>query len=85
MEREIMIVRFRQNIACLCRYKGLTFSEVAQKIGMSQGSFSTMLRTGNPTLNRITDIAYALGVDISELLSPNIYQVIAKIEDLKPE
>lgn len=50
----------------LLRRKGMTAKELAVKIGISEGALSKSL-SGNPTLERIEQIASALGVSISEL------------------
>ncbi|WP_455954547.1 helix-turn-helix domain-containing protein [Alistipes finegoldii] len=53
----------------LLRRKGMTAKELAVKIGISEGALSKSL-SGNPTLERIEQIANALGVSIPELFAP---------------
>ncbi len=48
---------------------GLQKREVAQKIGITDVAFSVMLRAGNPTYQRMCQIADALGVTIFDLFS----------------
>ena len=50
----------------LLRRKGMTAKELAVKIGISEGALSKSL-SGNPTLERIEQIAAALGVSVPEL------------------
>mgnify|MGYP000117706639 CR=1 FL=1 len=47
----------------------MTAKELAVKIGISEGALSKSL-SGNPTLERIEQIANALGVSIPELFAP---------------
>lgn len=56
------------NIKTTCRAKGLQLADVAQKMGVAPSSLSTMMR-GNITLSKLTDIAGALGVSVSDLLA----------------
>ena len=53
----------------LLRRKGMTAKELAVKIGISEGALSKSL-SGNPTLERIEQIATALGVSVPELFAP---------------
>ena len=53
----------------LLRRKGMTAKELAVKIGISEGALSKSL-SGNPTLERIEQIAAALGVAVPELFAP---------------
>lgn len=53
----------------LLRRKGMTAKELAVKIGISEGALSKSL-SGNPTLERIEQIANALGVSVPELFAP---------------
>lgn len=53
----------------LLRRKGMTAKELAVKIGISEGALSKSL-SGNPTLERIEQIASALGVSVPELFAP---------------
>ena len=47
----------------------MTAKELAVKIGISEGALSKSL-SGNPTLERIEQIANALSVSIPELFAP---------------
>ena len=50
----------------LLKSKNLTAKELAAKLGISEGALSKSL-SGNPTLERLTEIATALGVPVAEL------------------
>ena len=50
----------------LLKQKGITAKELAAKLNLSEGALSQSLN-GNPTLERLTQIASALGVSVSEL------------------
>ena len=56
-------------LKALLRRKGMTAKELAVKIGISEGALSKSL-SGNPTLERIEQIAVALGVSVPELFAP---------------
>ncbi len=47
----------------------MTAKELAVKMGISEGALSKSL-SGNPTLERIEQIANALGVSVPELFAP---------------
>ncbi|KXT43051.1 helix-turn-helix domain-containing protein, partial [Bacteroides intestinalis] len=53
-----------------CKEKGITVSQLAEKMGIKQESLSRAIN-GNPTLETLEKIANALGVDISELFAPS--------------
>lgn len=50
----------------ILRRKGMTAKELAAKLGISEGALSKSL-SGNPTLERIEQIASALDVPVSAL------------------
>lgn len=52
----------------LLKRKGMTAKELAVKIGISEGALSKSL-SGNPTLERLEEIAAALGISVPELFS----------------
>ena len=52
----------------LLKQKGMTAKDLAVKIGLSEGALSQSLN-GNPTLERLTQIATALGVEVAELFN----------------
>lgn len=52
----------------LLKEKGLTAKELAGKIGISEAALSLSLK-GNPTLERLIQIATALDVPVSDLFA----------------
>lgn len=50
----------------IAKERGITMAEIAERIGISPVNLSSSLN-GNPTLNRLQEVANILGVDISEL------------------
>lgn len=65
-----------ETVKQICKARGLTLADVAQTIGVSASSLSQIMK-GNPTLSKLTAIAEALGVPVSELLADG--EVIAKV------
>jgi len=58
----IMELRIKE----LCRQKGMKMTDIAEKIGVDYSNLMASLKK-NPTLNRLTDVANALGVSVAEL------------------
>lgn len=64
------------NIQKVIKKQGFTIKDVADKmhntrenkVGVSQGSLSTILN-GNPTIDRLQEIASIIGVSVSELVA----------------
>ena len=54
----------------VCKEKGITVSQLAEKMGIKQESLSRA-KNGNPTLETLERIANALEVDITELFVPS--------------
>ncbi len=52
----------------VCKEKGITVSQLAEKMGIKQESLSRAIN-GNPTLETLEKIASALGVDVPELFT----------------
>ena len=50
----------------VAKSKGMTMAQIAEKLGINPITLSQSLN-GNPTLSRLTEVANALGVDVSEL------------------
>lgn len=54
----------------LLKQRGMTSKELAAKIGITDGALSQSIKEGaNPSLQTLTKIAAALGVEVSELFS----------------
>ena len=52
----------------LLKERGMTISDLAEKIGVAQASVSRMLgENGNPTYDMLTKMVSALGLEIQEL------------------
>lgn len=54
----------------VCKEKGITVSQLAEKMGIKQESLSRAIN-GNPTLETLGKIANALEVDITDLFTPS--------------
>lgn len=50
----------------LCKEKGITMKELAEKIGINPITLTQSLN-GNPTLSRLTEVAMILDVDVADL------------------
>ncbi len=76
----------------LLKQKGMTAKELAAKLNISDAALSLSL-SGNPTLERLQEIATALDVSVGELFEPSAKGVIVcphcgnsiQIEALKGE
>ncbi|WP_290169856.1 helix-turn-helix transcriptional regulator [uncultured Muribaculum sp.] len=53
----------------LLKEKGITAKELAGRMNISEGALSLSL-SGNPTLERLNQIASALNVSVAELFEP---------------
>lgn len=53
----------------IAKSKGITITELAEKLGVTQVTLSRTL-SGNPTLNTLIKIASILGVDVRDLIEP---------------
>lgn len=56
------------NLREICKRKGLRLSDVADRVGTSQSNLVSSVK-GNPTISKLQDIATALQVPVSELLT----------------
>ena len=52
----------------IAKDKGITMGEIADKLGINPVNLSASLN-GNPTLNRLQEVADVLGVEISDLFT----------------
>ena len=62
-----------KNLKDICRLKGLTLTDVANRIGTTPSNLLSSVK-GNPTISKIQDIANALQVSVSELLTRTLYK-----------
>lgn len=53
----------------ICREKGINLKDLAEKINITEVGLSKSIN-GNPTIQRLEEIAKALNVDFLELFSP---------------
>ena len=56
------------NLKAICRQKGLSLTDVSNRMGTSPSNLLSSVK-GNPTISKIMDIAGALQVSVSELLT----------------
>lgn len=63
----------------ILKEKGMSVSELAEKMGISRVSLSTKIN-GNPTLDTLKKIASVLGVPVSELFSKSGGELISLTE-----
>ena len=60
-------MNFRDTIKTLCKKRGITQKELANKLGITDVSLNQTLRGEYPQLQTLEKIAEALEVDISDL------------------
>ncbi len=69
--KEQFAQNLKERIKVLCKGKGLTQNDLAEKMGLGSGiALHTTIRKGNLRLVTLQKIADALGVEIVDLLSP---------------
>lgn len=66
----------RLRIKELCSERGLKLSDLANKIGMDQSNLHSLIKNGNPTLGKLSEIADALDVNVTALLDQDVEQPI---------
>ena len=54
----------------ICKSKGVTLQEVADRMGVNRVSLSASIN-GNPTLTTLEKVANALGVEVFDLFAPS--------------
>ena len=62
------MINIEQNLKDICRQKGLTLTDVANRIGTSPSNLLSSIK-GNPTIARLQNIADATNISPSELLT----------------
>lgn len=55
----------------ICKQKGISQAELAKKIGVSASALNQSI-VGNPSLDKLKDIANALDVSLSELVGDDV-------------
>ena len=63
----------------ICKAKGVTLQEVADRMGVNRVSLSNSIN-GNPTLSTLEKVANALGVEVVDLFAPSRPDFSAFIE-----
>lgn len=63
----------------IAKAKGITMGEIADKMGINPVNLSASLN-GNPTLNRLQEVAVILGVEISDLFAQDSSYINGHIE-----
>ena len=64
----------------LCKTKGISMAELAEKIGITPSALSQSI-SGNPNLDRLKQIAEALDIPITRLFSDNKITGFIKAND----
>lgn len=54
----------------VAKEKGVTITELAEKLGIAQVSLSRAINGNNPKLETLKKIAHALNVDVRDLIKP---------------
>ena len=62
------MINVEENLREICRRKGLRLSDVADRMGSGQSNLISSVK-GNPSLTKLEEIANALQVSVSELLT----------------
>ncbi|SKC47743.1 Helix-turn-helix domain-containing protein [Bacteroidales bacterium WCE2004] len=62
------MINVEENLREICRRKGLRLSDVADRVGAGQSNLINSVK-GNPKLSTLQDIADALNISVSELLT----------------
>ena len=63
----------------IAKAKGITMGEIADKMGINPVNLSASLN-GNPTLNRLQEVAVILGVEISDLFAQDFSYINGYVE-----
>lgn len=66
-------------ISDLCKLKGMTLQMVADNMNVSRQSLANTLSKGNPTIETLSKIADALGVEITDLFEKSSDEVIGAV------
>lgn len=75
------MINVEENLREICRRKGLRLSDVADRVGAGQSNLINSVK-GNPKLSTLREIANALNISVSELLTmrPDTAEGIAIID-----
>ena len=59
-----------------CKMQGITLQELADKMGVARSTLANTLSKGNPTIETLSKIADALGVEVTDLFEKSSDEVI---------
>ncbi len=62
------MINVEENLREICRRKGLRLADIAERVGAGQSNLISSVK-GNPKLSTLQDIANALNISVSELLT----------------
>ena len=61
-----------------CKMQGITLQELADKMGVARSTANTLSK-GNPTIETLSKIADALGVEVTDLFEKSSDEVIGVV------
>jgi lambda repressor-like predicted transcriptional regulator len=62
-----------------CKMQGITLQELADKMGVARSTLANTLSKGNPTIETLSKIADALGVEVTDLFEKSSDEVIGAV------
>ena len=62
-----------------CKSQGITLQDLADKIGVARSTLANTLSKGNPTIETLSKIADALGVEVTVLFEKSSDEVVGAI------
>ena len=62
-----------------CKMQGITLQELADKMGVARSTLANTLSKGNPTIETLSKIADALGVEVTDLFEKSSDEVIGVV------
>ena len=62
-----------------CKMQGITLQELADKMGVARSTLAYKLSKGNPTIETLSKIADALGVEITDHFEKSSDEVVGAI------
>lgn len=62
-----------------CKMQGITLQELADKMGVARSTLANTLSKGNPTIETLSKIADALGVEVTDLFEKSSDEVVGAV------
>lgn len=62
-----------------CKLQGITLQDLADKMGVARSTLANTLSKGNPTIETLSKIADALGVEVTDLFEKSSDEVIGAV------